>query len=175
VEEDASYVCLEHIESGTGKLLSWAESREVESAMTLFRSGDVLFGKLRPYLAKVILAESSGACSTELLVFRSLESIDSTYLSYQMLSAEFIRWIDSMTYGTKMPRVDPSDIESVEICLPPLAEQREIAAYLDRETGKIDALIGKVEGAIALLREYRAALISAAVTGKIDVREREAA
>ncbi|MDD9828150.1 MAG: restriction endonuclease subunit S, partial [Deltaproteobacteria bacterium] len=48
-------------------------------------------------------------------------------------------------------------------------------AYLDRETGKIDALIGKVEGAIALLREYRAALISAAVTGKIDVREREAA
>jgi len=59
--------------------------------------------------------------------------------------------------------------------LPPLAEQREIAACLDRETGKIDALIGKVEGAIALLREYRAALISAAVTGKIDVREREAA
>jgi type I restriction enzyme S subunit len=62
-------------------------------------------------------------------------------------------------------------LKSIPTCLPPLHEQRAIAAFLDRETAKIDALIAKVREAIERLKEYRTALISAAVTGKIDVRE----
>lgn len=72
--------------------------------------------------------------------------------------------------GTAQPFVSVSTTLRRLWCFPPIAEQREIAAHLDRETGKIDALTGKAEDAIALLQEYRAALISAAVTGKVDVR-----
>lgn len=60
---------------------------------------------------------------------------------------------------------------SIAVAIPPLPEQRAIAAYLDRETAAIDALVAKVETAIDRLQEYRAALITAAVTGQIDVRE----
>ena len=70
-----------------------------------------------------------------------------------------------------VPGVDRNDIHPTAVAVPPLSEQRAIADYLDRETGKIDRLAAKVEEAIARLQEYRAALITAAVTGKIDVRE----
>lgn len=95
------------------------------------------------------------------------------FFYYQLLAAhsELLSWGTGSTFR----ELTKQKLEYIWLAVPPLTEQREIAAYLDRETGKIDALIGKVEGAIALLREYRAALISAAVTGKIDVREREAA
>jgi len=62
-------------------------------------------------------------------------------------------------------------LRSIQVATPPAGEQSEIAAYLDRETAKLDALIAKVREAIARLKEFRTALISAAVTGKIDVRD----
>lgn len=67
-------------------------------------------------------------------------------------------------------RVPDSFIRDYHCPLPPMEEQQRIVAFLDRETARIDALIEKVEKSIELLREYRTALISAAVTGKIDVR-----
>ena len=69
-----------------------------------------------------------------------------------------------------MPRVSWEYMGTMLIGVPPLAEQRAIAAYLDRETARLDALVAKVEAAVATLVEYRAALITAAVTGQIDVR-----
>jgi type I restriction enzyme S subunit len=72
--------------------------------------------------------------------------------------------------GSCQPNFGPSHLARVWICVPPLPEQRAIAAYLDHETAKLDALVAKVEAAIERLQEYRTALITAAVTGKIDVR-----
>jgi type I restriction enzyme, S subunit len=69
-----------------------------------------------------------------------------------------------------VPGIDRNDLHPLPVCCPSLAEQRAIAAYLDRETARLDALAGKVRAAIERLREYRAALISAGVTGKVDVR-----
>ena len=63
------------------------------------------------------------------------------------------------------------DLKRIALVAPPLSEQRAIAAFLDRETVKIDVLVAKIETAIERLQEYRTALITAAVTGKIDVRE----
>ena len=73
--------------------------------------------------------------------------------------------------GSAQPKLTSDNLGSFQLPLPPLSEQQAIAEYLDRETGKIDALASKVETAIEKLKEYRTALISAAVTGKIDVRE----
>ena len=73
-----------------------------------------------------------------------------------------------------VPGVDRNDIHADHTAVPPVSEQRAISAYLDRETAKLDALVAKVRAAIERLRELRTALIAAAVTGKIDVRETEA-
>lgn len=72
--------------------------------------------------------------------------------------------------GAAQPKLTGDRLGSIRIPLPPDSEQTEIAGFVDRETAELDALIGKIEKAIKLLKEYRTALISAAVTGKIDVR-----
>jgi type I restriction enzyme S subunit len=74
---------------------------------------------------------------------------------YELLNAPYIRWLDSLTYGTKMPRVSPDQVASSFVGLPPHTEQHAIAAFLDRETARIDALVAKKERLIALLQEQR--------------------
>ena len=167
--EDRSFpVGLEHIESWTGRLIE-AET-EFEGDGVAFRPGDILFGKLRPYLAKVWLADRPGEAVGDFHVIRSLPPLVPEFLQRVLLSREAISLIDSSTYGSKMPRASWEFIGSLAVPFPPPAEQRAIAAFLDRECGKIDALVAEAERAIALLKERRAALISAAVTGRIDVR-----
>jgi type I restriction enzyme S subunit len=170
---DLPYVGLENIESGAGRLTSTVDSLSpiddaTESAATLFQAGDVLFGKLRPYLAKVLRPQFAGRCSTELLVLRSTGEIATPMLAYQLLSRDFIAWVDAMTYGTKMPRASPDQVMNVLITLPPMQEQAIIASFLDRETAKIDALVAKKERLIELLQERRSALITRAVTKGLD-------
>ena len=80
--------------------------------------------------------------------------------------------VEEAAHGTRAIRMD--QWRNVVVPLPPHSEQRAIAAFLDRETAKIDTLIGKIRRAVDLLRESRTALISAAVTGKIDIREEAA-
>lgn len=158
-----------------GEFLSRAESLVGYKRL---RTDDLAMNFMLAWKSGLGFSRCDGIISPAYAVFR-LKSPEANpkYLHYLLRSphaaAEFKRW----SYGIidSRLRLYPDVFLSLRCLLPPLAEQREIAAYLDRETGKIDALIGKVEGAIALLREYRAALISAAVTGKIDVRKREAA
>src|SRR6266508_1285208 len=163
-EGDLPYVALEHIESGTGKLMASVGPSPAENGTSIFRPGDVLFGKLRPYLAKVLRADFAGTCSTELLVLRSNRDIDPAHLAYQMLSSGFIRWIDSMTYGTKMPRANPEQVANTRVVIPPKSDQAAIVAFLDRETAKVDVLVAKKERVIELLHEKRSALITQSVT-----------
>jgi type I restriction enzyme S subunit len=164
------YIGMEHVDSWTGRLLPLEEELVPTGVSNYFKSGDTLFGKLRPYLAKACNVEFEGLCSSELLVLRG-KSYEPRFLLYQLLSTDFINLVDSSTYGSKMPRASWDFIGSCELTLPPLEEQQAIAAYLDRETAHIDRLIAKVEAAIERLTEYRHALITAAVTGKIDVSQ----
>jgi type I restriction enzyme S subunit len=97
------------------------------------------------------------------------------------IKAEYLYWAlcgfsnalvalaDESAHGTK--KIESSMLARFSILVPPLAEQQTIADYLDRETAQLDALAARVESAIACLTEYRQALITSAVTGKIDVRE----
>ncbi|HHV55574.1 MAG TPA: restriction endonuclease subunit S [Firmicutes bacterium] len=165
---DAPYLGLEHIESWTGRLLLDAQPETVESVVVSFTAGDVLFGKLRPYLAKVARPDFSGVCTSELVVMNPTGQCSQEYLFYCLLNPTFIRWIDSLTYGTKMPRVSPDHLAATAIPLPPTDEQRAIVAFLDRETAKIDALVAKKQRLIELLQEKRTALITRAVTKGLD-------
>jgi type I restriction enzyme S subunit len=161
-------VGLEHIESWSGRLIH--RETQFEGDGTLFQRGDILFGKLRPYLAKVWLADRTGEAVGDFYVIRTGLQYEPEFLQYVLLSRDVISLIDGSTYGAKMPRSDWEFIGSLPMPLPSLAEQRAIAAFLDSECGRIDALIAEAETMISLLRERRSALISAAVTGQIDVR-----
>ena len=166
-EFDLPYVGLEQVASWTGRLCFSEQAQSITGLANVFQPGDVLFGKLRPYLAKVVRAESPGMCTGELLVLRP-DGAAQGYLFYSLLSPEFIAVVDASTYGAKMPRASWEFIGNLPILVPPSAEQRAIAAFLDRETARIDALIARKERQIELLEEKRAALISHAVTKGLD-------
>src|SRR5438034_9698693 len=166
--DDLPYLGLENIESQTGRLLLDTPIENVESTVGLFNKGNVIFGKLRPYLAKVVCVDFSGVCTTELLVLQPNALVNGKFLFYRLLSKDFIKLVNSLTYGTKMPRVSSEQIGNLPISLPPLAEQRAIDSFLDRETARINTLIEKKERLIELLQEKRAALISNAVTKGLD-------
>lgn len=142
--EDSSlpYLGLEHIESWTGRKID-GEISNSEGLASSFVEGDVLFGKLRPYLAKVHLAQQKGLISSEALVIRSKEELQAEFLKYYMLSRDFINIVDSSTYGSKMPRASWDFIGNLPILLPDVEEQRSIARFLDFKTAQIDALIAK--------------------------------
>ena len=162
-ESDLSYTGLENIESWTGKRVASNEPVTSEGQSSHFCAGDVLFCKLRPYLAKVYRSTDDGICTGELLVLRPRSAVQN-FLFYFMLSRDFISIVDSSTYGAKMPRASWEFIGNLPVVFPHEPEQRAIAAFLDRETARIDALIGKKERQIELLQEKRTALISHAVT-----------
>ena len=162
-ENPVPYIGLEHIESWSGRLLPIDPDLIPSGIANSFHSGHVLFGKLRPYLAKACTPDFDGLCSTELLVLQG-KDLNPDSLRYTLLSEGFIDLVDSSTYGSKMPRANWSFIGDCVIPIAPTAEQTAIAAYLDRETGRIDELVGKKRDLIERLKEKRTALISRTVT-----------
>lgn len=168
-EADFEYMGLEHIESWSGRRID-DENANSDGIAAHFLPNDILFGKLRPYLAKVYLAKHEGLVSTEALVIRPSGWVHPTYLRYYMASQEFIRTVDSSTYGSKMPRASWDFIGNLPMLLPDYQEQKSIALSLDNEIARLDLQVGKVNSVIEKLGEYRSALITQAVTGKIDVR-----
>ncbi len=166
------YVGLENIESWTGRLIEPSSDIIMDGQCTLFKKRDVLFCKLRPYLAKCIVAESDGCCTSELLVLES-KTLDPQLLKFIMLSVDFIEQVNSSTYGSKMPRANWEFIGSLEIPLFDKLEQTEMLLLLTSKLGHVDRLIARILEQINLLKEAKQSLIYEAVTGKIDLRDWE--
>jgi type I restriction enzyme S subunit len=150
---------------------------EIGAGYTEFQNGDVVVAKITPCFenGKAALAKGlkNGAAygTTELHVLRARRELDTGFLFYVVVSDTFRKLGEAEMYGAGgQKRVPPEFCKDFRISLPPPSEQTAIATYLDRETTKIDRMIAKVEAAIEKLSEYRTALITAAVTGKIDVR-----
>ncbi len=162
-------IALENIESNTGKYVQTESTYQGEDVACCRH--DILFGKLRPYLAKVYRCNENAIAFGDLLAYQPLIGYKSSYAFYALISETFIKIVDSSTYGAKMPRASADFINEMPLPTPPTSEQQQIADYLDTQTTKIDILIEKANQSITLLKERRTALISAAVTGKIDVRE----
>lgn len=167
--EGWDYVGLEDVEAESGRYApTGTASRQSEDSMVgVFRAGDVLYGKLRPYLRKAIVTGDDGLCSTEFLVLRPGRS-SAPWLHRWLLTTEVTQQIEAGCVGAKMPRADWDLVGSIPMPLPPPAEQSAIAAALDRETARIDALIAKKTRFIELLKEKRQALITHAVTKGLD-------
>ena len=165
------YVALEHVESWTGRLRHAGLDVSFDSQVKCFRSGDVLFGKLRPYLAKVTRPTSEGICVGEFLVLRPRHSnATAPYMEQLLRSKPIIDAVNSSTFGAKMPRADWQFMGGMAIALPPLPEQAAIVRFLDHADRRIRRYIRAQQKLIALLEEQKQALIHQAVTGQIDVR-----
>ena len=176
---EVSFVPMETVgEYGGLELTTTKSLSEVYNGYTYFREGDVLVAKITPCFENGKGAVASGLVNeiafgtTELHILRVKQSLDRYFLFYLSIGNAFRKLGEADMYGTAgQKRVPESFILNLVHPLPPFHEQRAIADFLDRETKKIDALVGKVRDAIDRLKELRTALISAAVTGKIDVRD----
>lgn len=157
---------LENIESESGKFI--ATDTEFEGDGIHFLSGDILFGKLRPYLAKVYLADFRGKAVGDFFVFRSKGEIKDQFGAKLILSKRFIDITNSSTYGSKMPRVSWDFISELLIAYPNIEEQTTIANFLDGKTAEIDALIAQKERLLELYEEEKTAIINHAVTKGLD-------
>ena len=173
IESSSTKIALENIESKTGRILE-LNPNSFEGVGTIFKCGDVLFGKLRPYLAKAATPEFEGSCVNEILVLTPNKYIwHNEFLKYRILAPDFISLVDNSTYGAKMPRASWNFIGSLKISCPSTIEQQSIVNRIEEEHKNLNELISKIEKEIALVEEYKTALIAEAVTGKIDVRDYE--
>lgn len=170
----SKYIGLEHIESGTGKLNGYGFAKEVRSTKAIFRKGDLLYGKLRPYLNKVYVPDFDGVCSTDILVFPIGEFLSNKYMFLRMLAEDFVRYANLNVSGVQHPRVDFRKLAIFPVPLPPLPEQHRIVAKIEELFSDLDAGIEALKKVKAELKRYRQSVLKAAVEGKLTAPWREA-
>lgn len=166
--EDLSlpYIALDNIVSWDAQFIPSESATDGNSNEC--EPGDVLFGKLRPYLAKAFIPTVKSICSPEFLVMRPNNDTHNKFMLYFFLSRSFIAYIRNQVAGTKMPRTKWSDLGSVSFMLPPLDEQEAIAEYLDKECKKIGRNIELLERKADVYKRLRRSLINRAVTRGLD-------
>ena len=132
------YIGLEHIDQQTLSLNSVGESSDVTSNKFRFKSGDILFGKLRPYFRKVYRPKFSGICSTDIWVVRAKKGFDQGWLFWLIASEDFVKSASGGSAGTRMPRADWKHLKDTIWPVPPLTEQKQIAEILSSLDDKIE-------------------------------------
>lgn len=158
-----NYIGLENIEKETGKYLVASEKTTLGGDTLSYETGNILFGKLRPYLAKVYKTTEKGCCSSEFLVL-DLKKGNIDFYKYRLLSPDFIEAVNSSTYGTKMPRASWEFIMNMVLPTPPIIEQQKIANYLDQKVALIDNIIEKTKVSIEEYKNYKQSIITETVT-----------
>lgn len=162
--EEQNYLELEDIDQGTGRIFGYRNTSEVASAVMKFKVGDVLFGKLRPYLEKYYYADIDGLCTGEILAIEP-NRVYGKFLYYFVGSPNFIKQCNVLSYGTKMPRVNwNTQISTFNLPLPPLPEQKAIADYLDKACQRIDEIIEIKQKQLEKIEGYYNSRLHEAIT-----------
>jgi type I restriction enzyme S subunit len=165
------YIGLEHLHAGDPLVTSWGNSKEVKSSKGKFQPGDVLYGRLRPYLDKAAIAPFSGICSTDILILRpNQELVLPEILTFVLHTKTFLAFAVSTSSGTNLPRTRWSAIRGYAFPVPPLPEQRAIADVL----GAMRRAIESTEAVIAAARELKRSLLEHLFTyGPVPVDQTE--
>lgn len=163
---DMRYVGLEHIEAHTMKILGYAHGLDVRSSAIRFSKGDVLYGKMRPYLNKVWVAEFDGLCSAEFLVFPKRAELNNQFLAARLNAGDFSDFANAQVSGER-PRVDFEKLSSFPILLPPLPEQGRIVAKLNAVASPLSRAEAAAGRARARIQGYSDAVLHAAVMGNL--------
>ncbi len=141
-EEDTWVLELEDVEKGSSRLLEKVRysDRKFQSQKNRFRVGDVIYGKLRPYLDKVIIADEDGVCTTEMVPIRAYAGLNSAYLRLFLKAPFFISLADGSTHGMNLPRLGTEKARAAPIALPPQSEQERIVSKVDELMALCDGL-----------------------------------
>ena len=159
---DLPYIALENIVSWEGTFVP--TEIQTEGTNALYYAGDILFGKLRPYLAKAYIPDNNGICSTEFLVLKTKKSLNNKFLEYYLLSPDFIDYIKNQVAGVKMPRTNWTEIGNLEVGFPERQEQDAIVAYLDKQLSSINDRICLRDRELQTLLKLKQSEISSAIT-----------
>lgn len=160
------YVGLENLIPGGG-IGNTASSEEIRSTKTVFSDGQILYGKLRPYLDKHAVVDFDGVCSTDILAYIPSPEVNAHYFDFWLSTNIFRNAAVSHSKGINLPRISETAIGNFPFPLPPLDEQQRIVDYLDTNLAKIDEVIAKLEDHLAQAEERKATLIQAAVSGHL--------
>ena len=163
------YIALENVISQKGVMKISFDELEFNNDGISAEKNMVIFGKLRPYLAKSIIVEDKAICSSEFLVLDPIK-VTPEYLKYLMLSSKFIDLVNSSTYGTKMPRANSEFILNLKVIVPDLAEQRNVVEIILESEDRINKAIETILSKIKSMEDLKQTLISEVVTGRIDIR-----
>ena len=159
---DLPYIALENIVSWEARFIP--TEIQTEGINARFFAGDVLFGKLRPYLAKAYIPDHEGICSTEFLVMRPKKELNNKFLEYYLLSPDFIGYIRNQVAGVKMPRTNWAEIGNLSVGFPKRKEQDAIVTYLDKQIDSINERICLRERELQALIKLKQSEINSVVT-----------
>lgn len=170
ISETTWVLDLEDIEKGTGRLLNKKRGTPTTSNKTKFCKGDVLYGKLRPYLNKVLVADEDGVCTTEIVPIRVVTAklpLLAEYLQSYLMSPFFLDYANKISYGVKMPRLGTKDAKAALIPVPPIEEQTRIVTKLDEAFAEIDRAEKAYEELQTLAGVLRGQILQEAIQGKL--------
>jgi hypothetical protein len=168
------FIGMEHLEAHTMRLLDTVPARIMKSSAVHFWPGDVLYGRLRPYLNKVYCPEFEGLCSAEFIVFPGTLNLNMRYLQYLLNSKPFVSFASHRNEGDR-PRVDFDQLAPHPVSLPPLPEQHRIVAEIEKQFTRLDTAVAALTRTQANLKRYRATVLRAACEGRLVETEAELA
>jgi type I restriction enzyme S subunit len=161
------FIGMEHVESNTMTLLGTVPAETMKSNAVHFQPGDVLYGRLRPYLNKVYRPTFEGLCSAEFIVMPENDEIYGKYLQYFLNSSQFVNFASHLKEGDR-PRVNFKMLSPYEVPVPATIEdQKRIVAEIEKQFSRLDEAIAGLKCVKANLKRYKAAVLKAAVEGKL--------
>ncbi len=171
---DLPFVGMDNVEPHTMRLLGTVPSSTMKSASVHFRPGDVLYGRLRPYLNKVLAPDFEGLASAEFIPLTTPDGVLPTFLQYRLNAADFVTYASHLDEGDR-PRVDYDQIGAFELKLPPSGEQHRIVEAIESYFTRLDDAVATLERVQRNLKRYRASVLKAAVEGRLVPTEAELA
>ena len=160
------YIGLENMEKDSG-IISFGSVEGVKSTKNIFSEGQILYGKLRPYLNKHGIAEFDGVCSTDILVFDTKDTTFNKFINYYFDQQHFIEYAISNSKGINLPRVSESIVLNAKCPLPPLPEQQRIVARIESLFSKLDEAKDKAQAVVDGFEDRKAAILHKAFTGEL--------
>lgn len=160
------FIGMEQVEPHTRRLLGTLPAASMKSAAFHFLPGDILYGRLRPYLNKVLCASFEGLCSSEFIVLPPSKLFEPRYLTYYLNNDKFVMFANSLNQGDR-PRVNYDQIASHEVPLPPFAEQQRIVAKLEVLLERVKNCQKRLDRIPIILKRFRQSVLAAACSGKL--------
>ncbi|CAK2428512.1 type I restriction enzyme, S subunit [Vibrio crassostreae] len=174
VSADSWVLELEDIEKNSSKLLKRCsfDERLPKSSKNSFDKGDVLYGKLRPYLNKMLIAPEDGICTTEIVPLKTnSELFESRFLFYWLKGRQFGDYVNTVSYGVNMPRLGTKDGKKAPMVVAPLPEQKRIVEKLDEALAQVGTIKARLDGIPDLLKRFRQSVLASAVSGKLGNKQ----